>query len=69
MMKNSSWWWIKKRTFDTEMKCHRYTQVTVQTSLDFFKKNNTPVSMASSPFAARLALTETLAPYTIMPIW
>ena len=44
-------------------------QVIVQTFLAVLEENNTPVSMASSPFAARLALTETLAPCIIMSIW
>lgn len=48
---------LRKRTFDTEMKCHGCAQVIVQTFLDVFEENNTPVSMASSPFAAGLALT------------
>ena len=48
---------LKKRTFDTEMKCHGCAQVIVQTFLDVFEEDNTPVSMASSPFAAGLALT------------
>lgn len=48
---------LKKRTFDTEMKCHGCAQVIVQTFLDVFEADNTPVSMASSPFAAGLALT------------
>lgn len=48
---------LRKRTFDTEMKCHGCAQVIVQTFLDIFEENNTPVSMASSPFAAGLALT------------
>ncbi|MBW1782607.1 MAG: C_GCAxxG_C_C family protein [Deltaproteobacteria bacterium] len=48
---------LKKRTFDTEMKCHGCGQVIVQTFLDVFEEDNTLVSMASSPFAAGLALT------------
>lgn len=48
---------VRKRTFDTEMKCHGCAQVIVQTFLDVFEENNTPVSMASSPFAAGLALS------------
>jgi C_GCAxxG_C_C family probable redox protein len=48
---------IKKRTFDTEMKCHGCAQVIVQSFLDAFDEDNTPVSMASSPFAAGMALT------------
>ena len=48
---------LRKRTFETEMKCHVCAQVIVQTFLDVFEENNTPVSMASSPFAAGLALT------------
>lgn len=48
---------LKKRTFDTEMKCHGCAQVIVQTFLDVFGEDNVPVSMASSPFAAGLALT------------
>jgi len=48
---------LKKRTFDTEMKCHGCAQVIVQTFLDVFEEDNIPVSMASSPFAAGLALT------------
>ena len=48
---------LKERTFYTEMKCHGCAQVIVQTFLDVFEENNTPVSMASSPFAAGLALT------------
>lgn len=48
---------VKKRTFDTEIKCHGCAQVIVQTFLDVFEEDNLPVSMASSPFAAGLALT------------
>jgi len=48
---------LKKRTFDTEMKCHGCAQVIVQTFLDIFGEDNRLVSMASSPFAAGLALT------------
>jgi len=48
---------LKKRTFDTEVKCHGCAQVIVQTFLEVFDEDNTPVSMASSPFAAGLALT------------
>jgi C_GCAxxG_C_C family probable redox protein len=48
---------VKKRTFDTEMKYHGCGQVIVQTFLDIFEENNVSVSMASSPFAAGLALT------------
>jgi len=48
---------LRKRTFDTEIKCHGCAQVIVQTFLDVFEENNSPVSMASSPFAAGLALT------------
>lgn len=48
---------VRKKTFDTEMKCHGCGQVIVQTFLDIFEENNTSVSMASSPFAAGLALT------------
>jgi len=48
---------IRKRTFDTEMKCHGCAQVIVQSFLDVFEENNTPVSMAASPFAAGMALT------------
>jgi C_GCAxxG_C_C family probable redox protein len=48
---------VKKRTFDTEMKCHGCAQVIVHTFLDVFEEDNPSVSMASSPFAAGLALT------------
>ena len=48
---------VKKRTFDTEMEYHGCCQVIVQTFLDIFEEDNVPVSMASSPFAAGLALT------------
>jgi len=48
---------VRKRTFDTEMKCHGCAQVIVQSFLDIFEENNTPVSMAASPFVAGLALT------------
>jgi len=48
---------LKKRTFDTEMKCHGCAQVIVHTFLDVFDEDNPAVSMASSPFAAGLALT------------
>jgi len=48
---------IKKRTFDTEIKCHGCAQVIVQSFLDVFEEDNAPVSMASSPFAAGMALT------------
>jgi C_GCAxxG_C_C family probable redox protein len=48
---------VKKRTFDTEMKCHGCAQVIVQSFLDVFEEDNAPVSMASSPFAAGMALT------------
>ncbi|MBW2047191.1 MAG: C_GCAxxG_C_C family protein [Deltaproteobacteria bacterium] len=48
---------IKRKTFDTEMKCHGCGQVIVHTFLEVFEEDNTPVSMASSPFAAGLALT------------
>ena len=48
---------VKKRTFDAEMKYHGCAQVIVQTFLDVFEEDNVPVSMASSPFAAGLALT------------
>jgi C_GCAxxG_C_C family probable redox protein len=48
---------IMKRTFDTEMKCHGCAQVIVQSFLDVFEEDNVAVSMASSPFAAGLALT------------
>jgi len=48
---------VRKKTFDTEMKCHGCGQVIVHTFLNIFEENNTSVSMASSPFAAGLALT------------
>jgi len=48
---------LKQRTFDTEMKCHGCAQVIVHTFLDVFGEDNLAVSMASSPFAAGLALT------------
>ena len=48
---------LRKTTFDTEVKCHGCAQVIVKTFLDVFEEDNTPVSMASSPFAAGLALT------------
>ena len=48
---------LKERTFQTEMKYHGCAQVIVQIFLDIFEENNTPVSMAASPFAAGLALT------------
>lgn len=48
---------LQKRTFNTEMKCHGCAQVIVQTFLDVFEENNIPVSMASGPFVAGLALT------------
>ena len=48
---------VKKRTFESEMKYHGCAQVIVQTFLDVLKEDNIAVSMASSPFAAGLALT------------
>ena len=48
---------VRKKTFDTEMKCHGCGQVIVHTFLNILEENNTSVSMASSPFAAGLALT------------
>jgi len=48
---------VKKRTFETEMKYHGCGQVIVHTFLDVFEEDNVPVLMASSPFAAGLALT------------
>ena len=48
---------VKKRTFDTEMKCHGCAQVVVHTFLDVLKIDNPAVSMAASPFAAGLSLT------------
>ena len=48
---------VRKRTFETEMKCHGCAQVIVQSFLDIFEEDNTALSMASSPFAAGMALT------------
>jgi len=48
---------LRKRTFDTEMRCHGCGQVVVQTFLDVFEEDNIPLSMASGPFVAGLALT------------
>ena len=48
---------MRKRTFYNEMKYHGCAQVIVQTFLDVFEEENVPLSMASSPFAAGLALT------------
>lgn len=48
---------VKKRTFASEMKYHGCCQVIVHTFLDVFEEDNVPVLMASSPFAAGLALT------------
>ncbi len=48
---------LKKRTFSTEVRYHGCAQVVVQTFLDVFDVNNVQLSMASSHFAAGLALT------------
>jgi C_GCAxxG_C_C family probable redox protein len=48
---------LKRRTFNTEVKYHGCAQVVVQTFLDVFDVDNVPLSMASSHFAAGLALT------------
>ncbi len=48
---------LRKRTFDTEIRCHGCGQVVVQTFLDVFDDDNNPVSMASSAFVGGLALT------------
>ena len=48
---------IRKKTFETEMKCHGCAQVIVQTFLDTLDQKNTALSMSASPFAAGMALT------------
>ena len=48
---------VRKKTFETEMKCHGCAQVIVQTFLDILDQQNTALTMASSPFAAGLSLT------------
>lgn len=48
---------LEKRTYTTEIACHGCSQVIVQTFLDVFGEDNPAVSMASSPFAAGMALT------------
>ncbi|MCP4718145.1 MAG: C_GCAxxG_C_C family protein [Desulfobacteraceae bacterium] len=48
---------IYNQIFETEIKYHGCSQVIVQSFLDVFEENNPLVSMASSPFAAGMALT------------
>jgi len=48
---------IYERIFETEIKYHGCSQVIVQSFLDVFEEDNSLVSMASSPFAAGMALT------------
>jgi C_GCAxxG_C_C family probable redox protein len=48
---------IRKRTYETEIKCHGCAQVIVQTFLDTLGQENTALSMSASPFAAGMALT------------
>lgn len=48
---------VRKKTFETEMKCHGCAQVIVQTFLDILDQQNTALSRASSPFAAGMSLT------------
>ena len=45
---------LRKRTFETEMKCHGCAQVIVQTFLDVFEENNTPVSLIGGLMALGL---------------
>lgn len=48
---------LKNRTFSTEVQYHGCAQVVVQTFLDVFEMENVQLSMASSHFAAGIALT------------
>lgn len=48
---------IRKKTFETEMKCHGCAQVIVHSFLEILEIDDPAVSLAASPFAAGLALT------------
>lgn len=48
---------IRKKTYETEMKCHGCGQVIVHTFLEVLDQKNTALSMSASPFAAGMALT------------
>ncbi len=48
---------VRKKAYDYDFNCHGCSQAVVQTFLDVFEEDNTPLFKAASPFAAGMSMT------------
>lgn len=48
---------VRKKAYDYDFNCHGCSQAVVQSFLDVFEEDNTPLFKAASPFAAGMSMT------------